>query len=62
MTLRIDPEENEIQALRELTDWRGKRVLEIGCGEGRLSQRLVSESDVEDLILRRNLFPMFVKN
>ena len=40
MTLVIDPEQNEIQALKEVTDWRGKRVLEIGCGEGRLTQRL----------------------
>ena len=40
MTIRIDPEENELVALRELTDWRGKRVLEIGCAEGRLTVRL----------------------
>ena len=40
MTLIVDPERNEIQALKEVTDWRGKRVLEIGCGQGRLTQRL----------------------
>jgi 2-polyprenyl-3-methyl-5-hydroxy-6-metoxy-1,4-benzoquinol methylase len=40
MTLRVDPERFEIEALETLTDWRGKRVLEIGCGEGRLTQRL----------------------
>lgn len=40
MTLRVDPERNEISALRGLTDWRGKRVLEVGCGGGRLTQRL----------------------
>src|SRR5258706_14024230 len=40
MTLRIDPEKNEIHALKEMTDWRSKHVLEIGCGNGRLTRRL----------------------
>ncbi|SRR6266498_4476921 len=41
MTIRIDPEENEIWALRQsVEDWRNKRVLEIGCGDGRLTVRL----------------------
>lgn len=40
MPLRIDPEENELRALRRATNWRRKKVLEIGCGEGRLSLRL----------------------
>ena len=40
MTLVVDPEQNEIRALMEATDWRSKHVLEIGCGEGRLTQRL----------------------
>ncbi|MGQ0604456.1 MAG: class I SAM-dependent methyltransferase [Anaerolineales bacterium] len=40
MTLRIDPEQNEVRALKQVTDWRGKRVLEIGCGDGRLTRRL----------------------
>lgn len=40
MALRIDPERNEIRALRHVTDWRGKRVLEIGCGDGRMTRRL----------------------
>lgn len=38
--LRIDPEQNEIHALEGVTDWHGTRVLEIGCGDGRLTQRL----------------------
>jgi 2-polyprenyl-3-methyl-5-hydroxy-6-metoxy-1,4-benzoquinol methylase len=42
MTLRIDPEKNEIHALKEMTVWRGKRVLEIGCGNGRLTRRLAN--------------------
>lgn len=41
MTLRVDPERNEVRALKEMADWRGKRVLEIGCGDGRLTRRLV---------------------
>ena len=40
MTLRIDPEQNEVRALENVTDWRGKRVLEVGCGDGRLTLRL----------------------
>ena len=41
MTIKIDPEENEIWALRECgIDWKNKRVLEIGCGDGRLTLRL----------------------
>lgn len=40
MTYRIDPEKNEIKALKQVTDWRNKRVLEIGCGNGRLTRRL----------------------
>lgn len=40
MALRIDPEQNEVSALAGVTDWRRKRVLEVGCGDGRLTQRL----------------------
>jgi ubiquinone/menaquinone biosynthesis C-methylase UbiE len=40
MTLRVDPEKNEIHALKEMTVWRGKQVIEIGCGNGRLTRRL----------------------
>jgi len=44
MTIRVDPEQNEIHALREVGVWRGKKVLEIGCGDGRLTLRLAGLS------------------
>ena len=40
MALVIDREGNEIRALKRVTNWRSKRVLEIGCGDGRLTRRL----------------------
>jgi 2-polyprenyl-3-methyl-5-hydroxy-6-metoxy-1,4-benzoquinol methylase len=41
MTIKIDPQGNEIRALRKTgVDWRNQRVLEIGCGDGRLTLRL----------------------
>lgn len=40
MPLRVDPEQKELLALKGVTDWRRKRVFEIGCGEGRLTRRL----------------------
>ena len=40
MTVHVDPERNEVRALRGITDWRGQHVLDIGCGDGRLSLRL----------------------
>ncbi|TFH34609.1 MAG: class I SAM-dependent methyltransferase [Anaerolineales bacterium] len=39
MTTRSDPENNEIRALLDLADFSGKNVLEIGCGDGRLTGR-----------------------
>ena len=42
MTLRIDPEKNEVHALKAMTDWHNKRILEIGCGNGRLTRRLAN--------------------
>jgi ubiquinone/menaquinone biosynthesis C-methylase UbiE len=42
MALIIDPAKDEIRALKAVIDWRGKRVLEVGCGNGRLTLRLAS--------------------
>jgi ubiquinone/menaquinone biosynthesis C-methylase UbiE len=40
MSIIIDPEGKEIEALRRVGNWVGARVLEIGCGDGRLTLRL----------------------
>ena len=37
MTLVIDPHGVEPRALAELVDFTGLRVLEVGCGDGRLT-------------------------
>jgi ubiquinone/menaquinone biosynthesis C-methylase UbiE len=37
MTLQKDPEGNETKFLHRFADFKDKRVLEIGCGEGRLT-------------------------
>jgi cyclopropane fatty-acyl-phospholipid synthase-like methyltransferase len=39
MTVRTDPEGNETAALFDLVDLDGGHVLEIGCGDGRLTWR-----------------------
>ena len=39
MTIRTDPEGNETATLFDLVDLDGAEVLEIGCGDGRLTWR-----------------------
>jgi ubiquinone/menaquinone biosynthesis C-methylase UbiE len=39
MAFVIDPEGGERRAVHALVDFKGKRVLEIGCGDGRLTWR-----------------------
>ena len=36
----VDPEEHEPEALRRLVDFRGKDVIDVGCGEGRTSRHI----------------------
>jgi 2-polyprenyl-3-methyl-5-hydroxy-6-metoxy-1,4-benzoquinol methylase len=44
MPIRVDPENNETRALFELADFSGQRVLEIGCGDGRLTWRYADKA------------------
>lgn len=39
-----DPDGAELAALRELVDFTGTRVLEVGAGEGRLTWRFAGEA------------------
>ncbi len=44
MTLQKDPEGNEVKYLHKFGDFKNKRVLEVGCGEGRLTWKYASAS------------------
>ena len=44
MTLIKDPERIERKTLHRFADFKQKRVLEIGCGEGRLTWQYASAS------------------
>jgi len=39
MRVSIDPEGTEIEVIHELVDFSGKKVLEVGCGDGRMTRR-----------------------
>ena len=39
MAIRVDPENNETRALFDMANFDGQHVLEIGCGNGRLTWR-----------------------
>ena len=44
MTAVLDPEGAHLAALRRLGDFRGRRVLELGCGDGRLTLGIAQEA------------------
>jgi ubiquinone/menaquinone biosynthesis C-methylase UbiE len=44
VTSVLDPEEAHLAALRRLGDFRGRRVLELGCGDGRLTLGIAEEA------------------
>lgn len=44
MAVRVDPEDNETHALLDLADPAERRVLEIGCGDGRLTLRYAARA------------------
>jgi ubiquinone/menaquinone biosynthesis C-methylase UbiE len=46
MTVQKDPEGNETKRLLKVADFRSKRALEVGCGEGRLTWRYASASSM----------------
>jgi ubiquinone/menaquinone biosynthesis C-methylase UbiE len=43
MTFLKDPEQNETKHLLQSADFEGRRVLEVGCGEGRLTWRYAAK-------------------
>ena len=45
MAIRIDPENNETRALFDMTNFSGQHVLEIGCGDGRLTWRYADKAE-----------------
>jgi ubiquinone/menaquinone biosynthesis C-methylase UbiE len=42
MTRTLDPEGAHLASLHRLVDFRGQRVLEMGCGEGRLTRGIAA--------------------
>ena len=44
MTYVLDPEEAHLAALHRLGDFQGRRVLELGCGDGRLTLGIAEEA------------------
>ena len=44
MAIRVDPENNETHALLAVANFNGQHVLEIGCGDGRVTWRYADKA------------------
>jgi 2-polyprenyl-3-methyl-5-hydroxy-6-metoxy-1,4-benzoquinol methylase len=44
MNVRVDPENNETRSLFQIARLEGGEVLEVGCGDGRLTWRYASRA------------------
>ena len=44
MVLKLDPEEVETRVIHTLVDFHDKDVLEVGCGEGRMTWRFADKA------------------
>jgi 2-polyprenyl-3-methyl-5-hydroxy-6-metoxy-1,4-benzoquinol methylase len=44
MPLTVDPDGIELATIEELVDLRGRHVLEVGCGDGRLTFRYAAKT------------------
>ena len=61
----VDPEEMEAHHLRRMVDLRSTRILEIGCGDGRLTACYAKDAahvlgvdiKTEDLVTARSMLP-----
>ena len=66
MSRVLDPERAHLAALRRLDDFTGRRVLELGCGEGRLTIGIAADAagvlafdpDAEAVERARNSLPV----
>jgi ubiquinone/menaquinone biosynthesis C-methylase UbiE len=43
--LVVDPDRIEITAIRDLVDVTGRRVVEVGCGDGRITFQYAADTD-----------------
>jgi len=44
MGYAVDPEGNETRILHDLVDFRDKAVVEVGCGDGRMTWRYAAQA------------------